>query len=1154
MKSESSQRARYQRLRLFLVALVIVATTACFILTNSVKHRLITSTGESLALAASDIADKLDAFLFERSSDILILANSEELRATETSKPATLLLTVQSSYHVYEWLALTNANGRIVASTENGDVGADQHEAEWYRKAHDLKTVHIQEVTVPGEGLGDRAVLFAKAVPDRRGQVIGVVAARAVLSPTDPLFEDTIRAFRSLNSANARLTWKILERDGRPLHDSRIGGRPPESKRERRVIDRVGWNERIDPVHNVPVISGYAPIRGKDGLQSLGWSVVVETDRKDALGAIHRALWQISLVGASIILPLFAALWWSTYQMQQDWVRLTSSESYLATTLRSIADGVILANPDGRITLLNSAAETLTGWRENEAKGQHFRDVVRVMHRETRQPMEPLATEVINQHLAIAPGSTVLMVARDGTERIIHQSASPIPGEGGIAGVALICRDVTERELADAAFHASQKTFRLIAENMSDVVTLHDLEGRVLFQSRNQYSELMGLGEPTEHEPFTYILEEDRPTVRECVKQLVLTGEPQRLLYRMQRPGQGIIFVESVGTLVRGTDEMPERIVAVSRDISQRREIEQKLIAEKEFNDTLLGSLPGIFFVCDAERSLLRWNRNFEIVAGHSSEEIEELDLTAFFPLQEHEHVEKCLEQCLLSGKADIETVLWHRNGRLTAYYISCLRFEVNKRPAMLCIGIDISARKAAEEALIATSQRLERQNLALGEQARNPALRGDDLGIAFRTITETASRTLGVSRTSIWFYQRDDAAIHCEDLYDHPRGTHTKGAILREGDFPSYFRALSEGRVIPAHYARSDPRTRESAEIYLKPLGITSLLDAPVRLEGKMIGVICHEHTGSPREWTLDEQNFAGSMADLVALSLEVWQRRQAESALREARDQLEVKVAERTHELSEANERLKELDRLKSEFLATMSHELRTPMNSIIGFTGILRQELAGPLNEEQKKQLGMVNLSAKHLLDLINDLLDLSRIESGKANVSVNDFQVKDVVQEVIQSLQPAATQKGLLLESDMGGAELKMAGDRKRTFQVLLNLANNAVKFTDQGSVKIVVRQEGNNVQFEVIDTGIGIKPEQLANLFQAFRQVDGSAKRVYEGTGLGLYLCKKLVNMLGGSIGAESNFGVGSRFYFTLPAKLPQSNVRNERQDSPRGRQ
>src|SRR4030095_3408935 len=113
------------------------------------------------------------------------------------------------------------------------------------------------------------------------------------------------------------------------------------------------------------------------------------------------------------------------------------------------------------------------------------------------------------------------------------------------------------------------------------------------------------------------------------------------------------------------------------------------------------------------------------------------------------------------------------------------------------------------------------------------------------------------------------------------------------------------------------------------------------------MIGVICHEHTGSPREWTLDEQSFAGSMADLVALSLEVWQRRQAEHALREARDQLEVKVAERTRELSEANEQLKELDRLKSEFLAMMSHELRTPMNSIIGFTGILRPELARPLN---------------------------------------------------------------------------------------------------------------------------------------------------------------------------------------------------------------
>ena len=136
----------------------------------------------------------------------------------------------------------------------------------------------------------------------------------------------------------------------------------------------------------------------------------------------------------------------------------------------------------------------------------------------------------------------------------------------------------------------------------------------------------------------------------------------------------------------------------------------------------------------------------------------------------------------------------------------------------------------------------------------------------------------------------------------------------------------------------------------------------APIGAGGKMVGVVRHEQTSAPREWTLDEQSFAGSIADLVALSFEVCRRRQAEAALRDARDGLERKVDERTRDLAEANERLQELDRLKSEFLATMSHELRTPLNSIIGFTGILRQELAGPVNDEQKKQLGMVQSAGR------------------------------------------------------------------------------------------------------------------------------------------------------------------------------------------------
>lgn len=266
----------------------------------------------------------------------------------------------------------------------------------------------------------------------------------------------------------------------------------------------------------------------------------------------------------------------------------------------------------------------------------------------------------------------------------------------------------------------------------------------------------------------------------------------------------------------------------------------------------------------------------------------------------------------------------------------------------------------------------------------------------------------------------------------------------------------------------------------------------------------------------------------------LDITERKQAEEALRAAHDNLEAKVAERTTALEVAYHQLKEVDRLKSEFLATMSHELRTPLNSIIGFTGILLQELPGPLNEEQHKQLTMVYASGKHLLGLISDLLDLSRIESGKVEVERKPVNLEEVVTEVCNTVGPLARQKKLHLKTEFLAPLPVITSDRKRIFQVLLNLAGNAVKFTDHGEVKITGVSQNGFIKLTVSDTGIGIKPENFPTLFEAFRQIDGSSQRRYEGAGLGLHLSKRLVELLGGGMEAESEYGRGSRFSFTLP--------------------
>ncbi|OCC14472.1 diguanylate cyclase/phosphodiesterase (GGDEF & EAL domains) with PAS/PAC sensor(s) [Dissulfuribacter thermophilus] len=261
---------------------------------------------------------------------------------------------------------------------------------------------------------------------------------------------------------------------------------------------------------------------------------------------------------------------------------------------------------------------------------------------------------------------------------------------------------------------------------------------------------------------------------------------------------------------------------------------------------------------------------------------------------------------------------------------------------------------------------------------------------------------------------------------------------------------------------------------------------------------------------------------------------RRQAEAEVRRARDELELKVAERTRELTEANARLKELDRLKSEFIATMSHELRTPLNSIIGFVGMILKGMSGKINEDQKKQLTVVYRSAKHLLMLINDILDVSRIESGKMEIVVDKIDIKDIVRQVEGTLSQAISQKGLRLIKDIPEEIPEVSSDPKRIFQILLNLVNNAVKFTDEGEIRITCRFDDSSLEIGVADTGIGIKKEDIDHIFEPFHQVDAGIRRKFEGSGLGLFLCKKLVTLLGGEIWAESEYGKGSKFTFTIP--------------------
>ncbi|MBN1662982.1 MAG: transporter substrate-binding domain-containing protein [Deltaproteobacteria bacterium] len=273
----------------------------------------------------------------------------------------------------------------------------------------------------------------------------------------------------------------------------------------------------------------------------------------------------------------------------------------------------------------------------------------------------------------------------------------------------------------------------------------------------------------------------------------------------------------------------------------------------------------------------------------------------------------------------------------------------------------------------------------------------------------------------------------------------------------------------------------------------------------------------------------YEGTVEDITA-------RKEAEKELALYHEHLENLVKERTAELEIAKEKAEAADRIKSAFLATMSHELRTPLNSIIGFTGIILMERVGPLNDEQKKQLNMVRSSSQHLLALINDVLDISKIEAGQFQLAQEEVDLPPIIEKVAHSARPLAEGKGLELGCSIAPEINVVWGDARRVEQILLNLVGNAVKFTEKGSVRIVCEADADNIRVSVIDTGIGIREEDMETIFQAFRQIDSGLSRKFEGTGLGLSISKKLAELMGGKLQATSVWGAGSIFSFSLPGK------------------
>ena len=523
----------------------------------------------------------------------------------------------------------------------------------------------------------------------------------------------------------------------------------------------------------------------------------------------------------------------------------------------------------------------------------------------------------------------------------------------------------------------------------------------------------------------------------------------------------------------------------------------------------MIESMPGAIYFYDDKGRFLRWNRNFELVSGYSAAEVAAMHPLQFFAEPDRPLIEERIKQVFAEGEASVEAPFRTKAGRTIPYFFTGRRIRFDGMDCLVGMGIDISERKRAEEEL----RRVD-LNLRQSEQK-------------YRELVQNAN-------SIILRWTRD-------------------GHISFINEFGQKFFGYREDELLGRHVMDTIvPRDRESSgrdlaslmeKITADPKAFEQNVNENIKRNGERVWI----------SWTNKIYQAGGEVTEILSVGTDITELRQTHVEVKRLNEQLkrdaeelDRRVVERTAALAAALDRAEAADRTKSAFLATMSHELRTPLNSIIGFTGIILQGLAGPLNPEQTKQLGMVRTSARHLLDLINDVLDISKIEAGELEVRLAPCDVAAAVERVVASIAPLVAAKGLQIELRPLPADCTLVSDRRRVEQILLNLLNNAIKFTDQGGITVTVERSADaaapGLAIRIADTGIGIKAADLPMLFQPFRQIDTGLARLHEGTGLGLTICQRLAGMLGGKIEVESEWGRGSMFTLTLPLERERSDT------------